>query len=85
MKVLHSDLLPLLRAASRAPWGPGREIEADIHTLYQDLLRAESRLGRAEEKPEDLETARRIGHELRTKLAIFQFQQSRRAQAAGVA
>jgi hypothetical protein len=66
-----ADLQQLLRTVSQEPWGPGRELEASIHRLHQELLVVERRLGTSAEQPDELEVARQIGHELRNKLSIF--------------
>jgi hypothetical protein len=72
----------LLRTASQHPWGPGREIDAKVHTLHQTLVEVGSRLGSAEEKPEDEELAHTINHELRNKLMVYQYYEQERARSA---
>jgi hypothetical protein len=72
------DMQRLLRTASQQPWGPGREIDAKVHDLHQKLVTIQSRLGSAEEKPEDLELAHTIDHDLRNKLMIYQYHEGKR-------
>jgi hypothetical protein len=68
----------LLETASHAPWGPGREIDAIVHRLHQQLLGVKSRLGSADEQPEDQILAHSIDHELRNKLMIFLYHEQKR-------
>lgn len=75
-----ADMRRLLRTASQQPWGPGREIDAKVHQLHQALLNIMSRLGTAEEKPEDAGCSHEIDHELRNKLMIFQYHEQKRGQ-----
>src|SRR3954470_14001632 len=68
----------LLETASHAPWGPGREIDATVHRLHQQLLGVKSRLGSADEQPEDINLVHTIDHELRNKLMIFHYHEQKR-------
>lgn len=77
-KSLNAEMQRLLRTASESPWGPGREIDAAVHNLHQRLLRVTSRLGSPKEKPEDIELAHSIDHELRNKLMIFHYYEQKR-------
>jgi len=79
------DMQQLLRSASQQPWGPGRELDAKICELHHRLLEVEGRLGTEEEQPEDLETARTVGHDLRNKLMIFLYKRGQHVLSAKVA
>jgi hypothetical protein len=68
----------LLETASHAPWGPGREIDATVHQLHQQLLGVKARLGSADEQPEDQNLAHTIDHELRNKLMIYHYHEQKR-------
>jgi hypothetical protein len=76
------EMQQLLRTASQHPWGPGREIDAKVHHLHQTLMEVGSRLGSAEEKPEDEKLAHTINHELRNKLMVYQYYALERARSA---
>ena len=73
-----AEMHRLLETASHAPWGPGREIDAKVHDLHQQLLGVQSRLGRADEQPEDKNLAHTIDHELRNKLMIYHYHEQQR-------
>lgn len=75
------EMQDLLRTASQNPWGPGREIDAKVHTLHQTLLELGNRLGSADEKPDDEQRAHEVNHELRNKLMVYQYYAQQRAQA----
>ena len=75
------EMQDLLRTASQNPWGPGREIDAKVHTLHQTLVEVGTRLGSAEEKPEDEKLAHAVSHELRNKLMVYQYYAEERARA----
>ena len=77
-----AEMQQLLRTASQHPFGPGREIDAKVHTLHQNLVEVGSRLGSAEEKPEDEKLAHKINHELRNKLMVYQYYEQERARSA---
>jgi len=79
-QTLSTDMQRLLRTASQQPWGPGREIDATVYTLHQELLKVLSRLGSTEEQPNDLELAHSVDHDLRNKLMIFQYHEQKRSQ-----
>lgn len=72
----------LLETASHAPWGPGREIDATVHRLHQQLLGVKARLGSADEQPEDQRLVQTIDHELRNKLMIFHYHEQKRRLSA---
>ena len=74
----NAEIQRLLSSASQQPWGPGREIDALVHGLHQELLRIISRLGSAEEHPDDAEQAHKIDHALRNKLTVYQFHEALR-------
>ena len=76
------EMQELLRTASQHPWGPGREIDAKVHTLHQNLVEVSSRLGSAEEKPADEKLAHKINHELRNKLMVYQYYEQQRTRSA---
>lgn len=78
------EMQDLLRTASQNPWGPGREIDAKVHTLHQTLVEVGIRLGSAEEKPEDEKLAHAVSHELRNKLMVYQYYAQERARAGNV-
>ena len=78
----NPEIQRLLVSASQQPWGPGREIDAKVHHLHQELLDIACRLGSAEERPDDAEQAHKIDHELRNKLTIFQFYDQQRQSSA---
>ena len=70
----------LLESASHAPWGPGREIDEKVHLLHTQLLSVQTRLGSADEQPDDPRLAHALDHELRNKLMIYHYHdQQRRA------
>jgi len=73
-----AEIQRLLVSASQQPWGPGREIDAKVHLLHQELLEITCRLGQAEERPTDAERAIKIDHELRNKLTVYQFREEQR-------
>lgn len=75
------EMQELLRTASQTPWGPGREINAKVHSLHQKLEEIGSRLGSSEEKPDDAKLAHAINHELRNKLMVCQFHEQERTRA----
>ena len=74
------EMQELLRTASQNPWGPGREIDAKVHTLHLSLVEVGARLGSAEEKPDDAERAHDISHALRNKLMVYQYHELERAR-----
>lgn len=76
------EMQELLRTASQTPWGPGREIDAKVHALHQTLVEVGSRLGSAQEKPEDEKLAHETNHALRNKLMVYQYYEMERARAA---
>lgn len=85
--LLSTDSFPpemqaLLRTASQNPWAPGHEIDAKVHRLHQTLNELNARLGSAEEKPNDVQQAHAINHELRNKLMVYQYHELERARAA---
>jgi len=75
-----AEMERLLESASRSPWGPGREIDANVYNLHQQLLSVHSRLGSEQEQPDDRELAHTIDHELRNKLMIFSYYEQKRSQ-----
>lgn len=77
-----AEIQRLLVSASQQPWGPGREIDAKVHRLHQELLGISERLGQPEERPTDAERAQKIDHELRNKLTVFQFYEEQRRRSA---
>ena len=77
-----AEIQRLLVSASQQPWGPGREIDAKVHRLHQELLAISCRLGQPEEQPTDAERALKIDHELRNKLTVFQFYEEQRRRPA---
>ena len=79
-KSYDAEMQRLLRTASESPWGPGREIDALVHSLYQRLIRVTSRMGSRKEKPDDIELAQSIDHELRNKLMIFHYYEQKRGR-----
>lgn len=79
-EVFPPEMQELLRTASQNPWGVGREIDAKVHTLHQQLVDIGARLGSAEEKPEDEQLAHTINHELRNKLMVYQYHEQERAR-----
>src|SRR4051812_41246472 len=68
----------LLETASHAPWGPGREIDEKVHSLHMQLLNVQSRLGGADEQPDDPRLAHSLDHELRNKLMIYHYHDQKR-------
>jgi hypothetical protein len=77
-----AEMQRLLQTASQSPWGPGREIDAKVHDLHQRLIGVHSRLGSANEQPDDKELAHEIDHELRNKLMIYHYLEHKRRTAA---
>jgi hypothetical protein len=73
-----AEMQRLLETASHAPWGPGREIDATVHYLHQRLLGVQSRLGSADEQPDDRDLVHSIDHELRNKLMIYHYHEQKR-------
>lgn len=78
----NAEIQRLLSTASQQPWGPGREIDAKVHHLHQELLSIATRLGSPEEKPDDNARAQEIDHALRNKLMVFQYYEQQRRQPA---
>lgn len=76
------EIQQLLTSASQQPWGTGRELDAKIYQLHQELLAITIRLGTEEERPEDALRAERIDHELRNKLTVFRFYDDMRKLAS---
>ena len=74
----NAEIQRLLSTASQQPWGPGREIDAKVHYLHQELLNVSSRLGSSEEKPDDASLAHKIDHALRNKLMVYQYHEEQR-------
>lgn len=68
----------LLESASHAPWGPGREIDEKVHSLHVQLMDVQSRLGSAEEQPDDPRLLHTLDHELRNKLMIYHYHDQQR-------
>ena len=77
-KSFAAEMERLLETASHSPWGPGREIDATVHQLHQQLLGVKSRLDSADEQPEDRNLAHVIDHELRNKLMIYHYHEQKR-------
>lgn len=75
----NNEVKRLLYTASQAPWGPGRELDAKVHELHQTLILIKSRIGSAEELPEDGKMAHQIDHELRNKLMIYHYYEKKRS------
>ena len=71
----------LLQTASQQPWGPGRELDAKVHDLHLRLVDVHSRIGSAEELPEDEALAHQIDHDLRNKLMIYHYHEKKRELA----
>lgn len=69
----NTEIQRLLENASRQPWGPGREIDAKVTQLHQELLSIVSRLGSPQEQPEDAARAHELDHQLRNKLTVFRY------------
>ena len=76
------EMRRLLETASRAPWGPGREIDATVHDLHMKLQGVQSRLGSDDEQAEDRNLAHAIDHELRNKLMIYHYYEQKRRLTA---
>jgi hypothetical protein len=68
---IAAALQKILRSASENPFGLGREREAQLNLVHQDLLAVERRLGSDDERAGDLELARLLAHELRGKLTVL--------------
>jgi hypothetical protein len=65
------EMQELLRTASQNPWGPGREIDAKVHTLHLLLDEVVGRLDSGKAEPDDEKLAHAVSHELRNKLMIY--------------